>query len=248
MFTKPQTPTISVVIPAYNEERALAENVPRIREALDASLETSGAYEVIVCDNNSSDKTAAVAEQLGCTVVLESVNQISRARNKGAEAANGEWLLFIDADSWPSPELIADIVPLLSDPNCIGCGATINVVDGPRWFKFALESKSWSMRTFKWCWGAFILCRRDAFTEVRGFPTDYFFFEELEFIKRLKRLARKRAQKLIILHKNRFNTSGRKATKYSFWTWMKFAITVVVSPRKAVRDKASANLWYDVDR
>lgn len=229
MFTKPQTPTISVVIPAYNGERGLADSVRRIREALDASPATSGAYEIIVCDNNSRDITAAVAEQLGRTLVFESVNQISRARNKVAEAANGEWLLFID-DSWPSPELIADIVPLLGDPGCIGCGATINIVDGPRWFKFALESKKWSMLLFKWCWEAFTLCRRDAFAEVGGFPTDYFFSEELEFIKRLKRFARKRSQKPIILHKHPFNTSGRKAMKFSFWKWMKFAATVVFLP------------------
>lgn len=248
MFTEQQTPTISVVIPAYNEKRGLGDSVRRIREALDASPQTNGAYEIIVCDNNSSDTTAAVAGGLGCTVVFESVNQISRARNKGAEVAVGEWLLFIDADSWPSPQLIGDMVPLLFDPGCIGCGATIHVVDGPRWFKFALESKNWSMRTFKWCWGGFILCRRDAFIELGGFPGDYFFFEELEFIKKLKRLARKRGQKFVILHKHPFNTSGRKAMKYGFWTWMKFAVSVVFSPRKAVRDKAAADLWYDVDR
>jgi len=42
-------------------------------------------------------------------VVFEPHNQISRARNRGAAAATGQWLLFVDADSTPSPELLADL-------------------------------------------------------------------------------------------------------------------------------------------
>lgn len=65
------------------------------------------------CDNNSTDATAAVAETSGCRDVFEPINQISKARNRGASVATGEWLLFVDADSWPSPELIADMLSLV---------------------------------------------------------------------------------------------------------------------------------------
>ena len=129
------SPKVSVIIPAFNEEKGLATCVRRIREACDASTDIAGAYEIIVCDNNSTDTTAAVAEACGCKVVFEPINQISKARNRGASVATGEWLLFVDADSWPSPELIADMAPLLMSPEYIGCGSTIRVVDGPWWFK-----------------------------------------------------------------------------------------------------------------
>ena len=157
-----ERPIVSVVIPAFNEESRLPQCIRRIREACEASHGLAGAYEIIVCDSNSTDSTSAVAESCGCTVVFEPINQISRARNRGASVSSGQWLLFVDADSWPSPELIEDMMPLLSSSDYIGCGSTISVVDGPRWFKFTWESKNWSMRTFKWCPGAFILCRRDA--------------------------------------------------------------------------------------
>ena len=242
------SPVVSVVIPAFNEEKGLPSSVRRIREAFHASPDIADAYEIVVCDNNSRDATAAVATAHGCRVVFEPINHISRARNRGASVATGEWLLFVDADSWPSPELICDMVPLLRSPDYIGCGSTIRVVDGPWWFKFTWESKNWSMRTFKWCPGGFILCRRDAFTEIGGFPQDYYIFEELEFVKRLRRLASKRGQRFTILHKHPFSTSGRKGMKYGLWSWAKFGVRFCLSPRKLVRDKAFADKWYEVDR
>lgn len=172
------SPRLSIVIPAFNEERRLRQSVQRIREACAATPSIAAAYEIVVCDNNSTDTTAMLAEQADCRVIFEPVNQISRARNRGASVASGEWLLFIDADSWPPPELMGDVAALLSDATCIGCGSTIRVVDGPRWFKYAWESKNWSMRAFRWCPGAFLLCRRDAFQEINGFSEEHYLFEE----------------------------------------------------------------------
>ena len=58
--------------------------------------------ELIVCDNNSSDATPAIAAAAGARVVFEPVNQIGRARNAAAAAATGDWLVFVDADSHPT--------------------------------------------------------------------------------------------------------------------------------------------------
>ncbi|MGE0445500.1 MAG: glycosyltransferase family 2 protein [Vicinamibacterales bacterium] len=80
---------ISVVVPAYNEERLLGESLRRIRAAA-AGFERRGwAWESIVCDNNSSDRTAEIARAAGATAVFEPVNQIARARNAGAAVATG---------------------------------------------------------------------------------------------------------------------------------------------------------------
>jgi len=239
---------VSVVVPAFNEAQRLPLCIHRIREAFAASPEIAAAYEIIVCDNNSTDDTAAIAERSGCRVIFEPINQISRARNTGASAASGRWLLFIDADSWPSPELIKDIVPLLSDATCIGCGSTIQVVDGPRWFKLVWESKNWSMRTFKWCPGGFILCRRDAFVEIRGFSEEHYIFEELDFVRRLQKLAATRDQRFLILHEHPFSTSGRRGIGKGFWWWAKFAFKLSVFHKSAVRDKDFARIWYEGDR
>ena len=65
--------------------------------------------EIIVCDNNSTDRTASWRAPPAPRVVFEPVNQIARARNCGAAAATGDWLVFIDADSHPSAELFAEV-------------------------------------------------------------------------------------------------------------------------------------------
>src|SRR5262245_66406239 len=99
--------TISIVVPAFNEARGLAATLASIRRAAAAFDARGWRHELIVCDNNSTDATGAIARDAGAIVVFEPVNQISRARNAGAGRASGNWLLFIDADSHPSPELFA---------------------------------------------------------------------------------------------------------------------------------------------
>ena len=101
---------ISIVVPAFNEEQLLPASLKAISDASAAFTEAGWTTELIVCDNNSTDRTAEIAAAAGAIVVFEPVNQISRARNAGAARATGDWLLFIDADSFPTRELFADLV------------------------------------------------------------------------------------------------------------------------------------------
>ena len=79
-------PRFSVVIPAYNEERLL----PGLLDSIDAACEIygggSGAIEVIVADNASTDSTASLAASRGCLVVPVEKRVIAAARNGGARA------------------------------------------------------------------------------------------------------------------------------------------------------------------
>jgi cellulose synthase/poly-beta-1,6-N-acetylglucosamine synthase-like glycosyltransferase len=92
--TMHSTDTISVVIPAYNAEKSL-------RRAIDSVLaQTRPVYDVIVVDDGSRDDTAAVGEVYGGAVrVIRQANAgPGAARNRGAEAAQGEWIALLDAD------------------------------------------------------------------------------------------------------------------------------------------------------
>src|SRR5581483_11043104 len=117
------TMKISIVVPAFNEERLLPETLARVRSASAAF----GGWdtELVVCDNNSTDRTAQIAREAGASVVFEPVNQISRARNAGAARASGEWLVFVDADSHPSPELFGEVRTQIAAGRCIAGGATV---------------------------------------------------------------------------------------------------------------------------
>src|SRR3954468_6813980 len=93
---------VSIVVPAYNEEKMLPRSLNAIRQATRAFTEIGWESKIVVCDNNSTDRTAQIAAENGAEVVFEPINQIARARNRGAAGACGEWLIFVDADSFPT--------------------------------------------------------------------------------------------------------------------------------------------------
>lgn len=92
-------PLISVIIPAFNEEKLL----PRCLVSLQNQT-FKGKYEVIVVDNNSTDKTAHVAKKYGARVVLEPRQGIIPARERGFREARSEIIARTDADSVALPD------------------------------------------------------------------------------------------------------------------------------------------------
>src|SRR5260370_29371352 len=86
---------ISVVVPAFNEERLLPGSLRSIRAAMQGLDRLGWKSELIVCDNNSTDRTAEIAKGAGAQVAFEPVNQIGRARNTRAARAGGGWIFFV---------------------------------------------------------------------------------------------------------------------------------------------------------
>lgn len=118
---------VSVVIPAWNEEKYL-------HDALDAiDKQTVRPVEVIVVDNNSVDNTAKIAAKRGAKVIKESVQGITAARNAGFNAAQGTIIARTDADTHVPPNWIETIV------NVFGQDNSIVGVSGPTTF-FDLQS------------------------------------------------------------------------------------------------------------
>jgi glycosyltransferase involved in cell wall biosynthesis len=117
---------VSVIIPAFNEERLLGDTLRYVRAAMEVFKPRGWDTELIVCDNNSTDRTAEVARAAGAQVVFEPVNQIARARNRGAEAASGDWFIFVDADSHPSVELFSEVAAEIASGRCLAGGCTID--------------------------------------------------------------------------------------------------------------------------
>ena len=98
---------LTIAIPAFTEEKLLPETLAAMQDSAKVFEAMNWDWELVVCDNNSSDRTAELARDAGALVVFESQNQIARARNAAGRAARGDWILFVDADSKPSPELFA---------------------------------------------------------------------------------------------------------------------------------------------
>lgn len=201
---------VSVIVPAYNEANVLRQTLTRIYQAIEFNRNEATAWDLIVCDNNSSDETAVIAREHGATVVFEPINQISRARNAGAAVAKGTWLLFIDADSYPTPHLLADSLEVIRDGRFIGCGTTVLVEGGTLFNKLRMERLNPLFRLFNWSGGAFLLVEQAAFAALGGFSTDLYAYEEVDLVIRLKRYGRKQNKQFTVLHRHPVITSGRK--------------------------------------
>jgi glycosyltransferase involved in cell wall biosynthesis len=89
---------ISVVIPAYNAAKHVADSVTS------ALRQTLQPFEVLVIDDGSTDGTAAAAEKAGARVITQKNMGVSSARNRGITEAKGDWIAFLDADDRWLPE------------------------------------------------------------------------------------------------------------------------------------------------
>jgi len=100
---------LSIIIPARNEE----QNLPTLLNSINA--QTMKPCEIIVVNDASTDRTAEVAQQPGARVVNsppppEGWRGKAWACHQGAQAATGELLLFLDADTWFEPDGLARVL------------------------------------------------------------------------------------------------------------------------------------------
>jgi cellulose synthase/poly-beta-1,6-N-acetylglucosamine synthase-like glycosyltransferase len=236
---------ISIVVPAFNEERLLPQSLAAISAASSAFAAAGWTTELIVCDNNSTDRTAEIAAAAGAIVVFEPINQIGRARNAGAFRATGDWLLFVDADSFPTLELFTDVVTAIGSGTCVAGGSTVRVdLEG---FAYGAVIGWWNVlsRTFEWGAGSFIFCETAVFREIGGFTERLYAAEEIDLFRRLKRLARGRRRSIVILHRHPLLTSARKAHLYTVPEMLRFWGRTLLSGGRTFRNRDGAFPWYD---
>ena len=236
---------ISVIVPAYNEEKLLPATLQSIGKAMRGFTTSGWETELIVCDNNSTDRTAELARAAGARVVFEPVNQIGRARNAGAANASGEWLVFVDADSHPSEALFADVAQAIQSGRCLAGGSTVKL-EG-RYPVASLITEGWNLlsRLKKWAAGSFIFCEAAAFREVGGFSHELYASEELELFQRLKRLAKQRRKRIAILHRHPLVTSARKMHLYTPGEHLRFLARTVLQAGKPLKSREECLTWYD---
>lgn len=92
---------LSVVIPCYNEEDGVRETIGRMPKSID---------EIVVVDNNCTDRTAEVATSLGARVVAEKTPGYGAAYKAGLAAATGDLVITMDGDGTYPPEEIERLV------------------------------------------------------------------------------------------------------------------------------------------
>jgi rSAM/selenodomain-associated transferase 2 len=186
---------ISVVIPTLNEAENIAHVLAQVRQA--------GECQIIVADGGSSDGTPAAARSYA-DIVLSSPRGRARQMNAGAQAATGEVLLFLHADTvlpWEFPALLRRA---LSDSGVVGGRFDVRL-DAPGWpFRMVETMMNLRSRLTRISTGdQAIFVRRETFLAVNGYP-DVELMEDLELSKKLKRAGK------IACLRERVTTSARR--------------------------------------
>jgi glycosyltransferase involved in cell wall biosynthesis len=134
---------ISIIIPAYNEEKLLVRCLESI-----FSARLPESYEVIVVNNGSTDRTEEIAKSFeGVQVVTELNKGVTRARQAGFKAASGDILVFFDADTIiPDDWFRIATKRFESNPKLVG-------VSGPYHF----EAISWWARGLEWFYNYIVM-------------------------------------------------------------------------------------------
>lgn len=106
MNARPESPRVSVVVPCRNDAASLS----LVLSALERQTYPRDKTQILVVDNGSTDGAEEVAQAFSVARLREPIRSAYRARNRGIAAATGEYVLFLDADTVPCPEWIAELV------------------------------------------------------------------------------------------------------------------------------------------
>jgi glucosyl-dolichyl phosphate glucuronosyltransferase len=172
---------VSVVIPTYDSERfeTLAEVVTTVQH------QTVAAAEIVVVVDHNQDLVDRVKREFpGVTVLPNAYSRgVSGNRNTGAFHTITPLIAFLDDDTSPGTDWLERLRPAMAPPNVVGAGGALI----PKWER----SPTWVPAEFLWAfgasyaglptttarvrnvWSANMMVRRDAFTKVGGFRTDF---------------------------------------------------------------------------
>lgn len=164
---------VSVVIPAFNEEKIISKVLNDLKKQ-----DYKEAFEIIVVDNNSTDKTSEVAKKLGAKVIFEPRKGTRFAYDAGMRAAKGEIIAVTNVDVKLPKNWISTLLKYYKDPEVVGVGTHIDFYNCPKYINFLwyvikelgdlalktglLEVKE---RTF---WGPSLSCTKEVFNKVGG--------------------------------------------------------------------------------
>ena len=208
---------ISVVIPAFNEEDHLGETLTSLDRAAALLREKGISAEIIVVDNNSLDSTAGVAREYGATVIKETQHNVAKVRNTGARFANGDVLVFVDADTIVPDGLLWRIVEVMGEATCVGGAVDTNYRPAKLSSKIYLQLWRILGKLAGMAQGATQFTRKDVFLALRGYDETLFMGEDVDFHWRLKRFAGRRNGSVSFIEDIQVVPSARRFDQWGLW-------------------------------
>ena len=236
------TVTFSIVIPAYNASKTLSQCL----ESLVKQTDKFKNFEIIVVDDGSTDETPQIVKGFQGVKLISQQNQgPAVARNKGAEEAEGDIIIFIDSDCVAFPNWIEEMLkPFKKDPEVAGVKGAYKTRQNElaaRFVQYEYEDKYDKMKKDKYI--DFIdtysaAFKREVFLEMGGYDTEFpvACAEDAEFSYRLS----KKGHKMVFnphalvyhIHPSSLFAYLKKKYKFAFWRML----AVKKNPDKILSD------------
>lgn len=202
---------VSIIIPTLNEEICLGRSLRHL------SILDPPAREVLVVDGGSEDQTIAIAQKLGARVLCANQRGRSLQMNLGAEAATGDILCFLHADTLVPDDLVAVIEETLANQTVAG-GGFISLMTGSQTTRWGISLHNY-LKTYyapllfrphlffkglRLLFGDQVMfCRRQDFWECGGFDNSLPILEEGDLCLKLVKRGRIRQVNRIVQSSDR---------------------------------------------
>ena len=204
---------ISIIIPTYNEE----EYLPKLLESIKSQDFTD--YEIIVADAQSDDNTREIALKYGCVVVEGGLP--GPGRNRGAEVAQGEILLFLDSDLELTENYLSNVIEEFESED-LGIAITqMTPLSEKKRDKYLHDLANWFMIAVEnikphgaGCYG--IISKKELHDEVNGFDENLSFGEDTDYIERVAEIS-----EFKVLRNARIGVSTRRLEEEGLYTLLK---------------------------
>lgn len=237
---------ISIVIPANNEEGYIKRCLDSIR---DQSIPVGSSIEVVVVLNRCTDGTQGIAKQYDAIVLENDSKNLSAIRNTGINSATGDWIVTIDADSWMSPAVMAEIFRRAQAQNVLGGGIrirperlSIGIATG---YAMMLVPAFFLRLSFGLYW-----FRKSDFIAIGGFDENMHIAEDVDFVRRLKKHGRVTGRRYEKITSEYVTTSCRKFDQFGDWHFIRIfgnPIKTYNAMKGKDQDYLDKN-WYEVKR
>jgi cellulose synthase/poly-beta-1,6-N-acetylglucosamine synthase-like glycosyltransferase len=180
----------SVIVPTFQEEGFIEECLRSIKQ----QNYNKTAFEIIVSDASSTDRTAEIARQYTDNVLVEDKRGIAYGRNAGSHSAHGDIFVFVDADATLSPDFLYHCHNLFMDPSLVGMTGIARPKDGGILQRLVYRGTYLLVRLFHLFGlslfpGVCVAYKREAFNKIGGFREDFGIVEDLDLSNRISDLG-----------------------------------------------------------
>ena len=226
---------LSFIIPAHNEERLIGATLDALRAV---ARDLPVPSEIIVVDDASTDRTAAIANEHGVRLLKVDHRHIAATRNAGARIACGDVLVFVDADTLVDAKVVrAALAALAAGAIGGGCAVRLHGVTNRR-ERFAAGFLGWLLRHARIAPGCFLFCTRAAFDAVAGFDTTWYAAEDVAMSRALAKQGR------FVILREPVLTSARKLRTHSFGEHLRLFVRLLGRGRRFLKSRDGLDLWY----